>query len=51
MIVRTAKAASAVSAAVTVCMRDGTRVEVAQLDGASAAWVATLARSLEEVPS
>jgi hypothetical protein len=40
-----------VSVPVTVCIRDGLRVEVAALDAASAAWVATLVRSLEEVPS
>jgi hypothetical protein len=40
------------SAPVTVCARDGLRIEVALLDAASAAWVATLVRSLgEEVPS
>jgi hypothetical protein len=32
-------------------MRDGTRVKVTQLDAASAAWVAMLVRSFEEVPS
>lgn len=51
VIVRSTKTASTASAAVTVCMRDGTRVEVTQLDAASAAWVATLVRSFEEVPS
>jgi hypothetical protein len=35
------------SAPVTVCTREGLRVEVAALDAASAAWVATLVRSLE----
>jgi transposase-like protein len=35
-------------AAVTVCTREGIRVEVTELDATSAAWVATLVRSLEE---
>jgi len=35
-------------APITVCARDGLRVEVAALDAASAAWVATLMRSLGE---
>jgi hypothetical protein len=39
---------SSTAAAVTVCTRDGLRVEVAELDGTSAAWVATLVRSLGE---
>jgi transposase-like protein len=40
------------SVPVTVCAREGLRIEVALLDAASAAWVATLVRSLgEEVPS
>ncbi len=34
--------------AVTVCTREGIRVEVTELDATSAAWVATLVRSLEE---
>lgn len=34
------------SSPVTVCTREGLRVEVAALDAASAAWVATLVRSL-----
>ena len=39
------------SVPVTVCTRDGLRVEVAALDAASVAWVASLVRSLGEVPS
>jgi transposase-like protein len=42
------------SAKVTVCTREGLRVEVTALEAASAAWVATLVRSLgmpEEVSS
>jgi transposase-like protein len=47
-----AAAPSGASVPVTVCARDGLRVEVALLDAASAAWVATLVRSLGEgVPS
>lgn len=42
---------SAAATGVTVPMRDGVEVEVARLDAASAAWVATLVRSLEEVVS
>jgi transposase-like protein len=49
--VRAAPAPPNAGAAVTVCTRDGLRVEVTELDGASAAWVATLVRSLAEVPS
>lgn len=37
--------------AVTVCTQDGLRVEVKELDAASAAWVATLVRSLAEMTS
>ena len=35
-------------AVVTVCTRDGLRIEVAELDATSAAWVASLVRSLME---
>jgi hypothetical protein len=35
-------------AAVTVCMREGLRIEVTELDATSAAWVAALVRSLSE---
>ncbi len=35
-------------AAVTVCTREGIRVEVTALDATTAAWVATLVRSLGE---
>jgi transposase-like protein len=38
-------------AAVTLCTREGLRVEVAALDAGSAAWVATLMRALGEVRS
>jgi hypothetical protein len=37
--------------AVTVCTREGLRVEVKELDATSAAWVATLVRSLAEMAS
>jgi hypothetical protein len=49
----TVRAASVPSAgaAVTVCTRDGIRVEVAELDATSAAWVAALVRSLAEASS
>jgi hypothetical protein len=40
--------APSASAAVTVCTRDGLRIEVAELDAMSAAWVASLVRSLAE---
>ena len=48
VVVRATPAAppSDASAPVTVCTREGLRVEVAGLDAASAAWVATLVRSL-----
>lgn len=55
VIVKSAPATSddemGTTAAVTVRTRDGMRVDVARLDAASAAWVAALVRSLEEVPS
>jgi hypothetical protein len=54
VVLRSAPAAPppGASVPVTVCARGGLRVEVAALDAASAAWVATLVRSLEEeVPS
>jgi hypothetical protein len=52
VVVRAAPASSgATSAPITVCMQGGLRVEVAGLDGMSAAWVATLVRSLAEVRS
>jgi transposase-like protein len=39
------------SAAVTICTPEGLRVEVTALDATSAAWVATLVRSLAEQAS
>jgi transposase-like protein len=47
----TVRAASAptLRAGVTVCTREGLRVEVAELDATSALWVATLVRSIEEM--
>lgn len=41
----------AAGAAVTVCTREGLRVEVKELDATSAAWVAALVRSLAEMAS
>lgn len=48
VVVRATPAAtpSEASSPVTVCTREGLRVEVAALDAASAAWVAALVRSL-----
>lgn len=37
------------SAAITVTASDGLRIEVAELDATSAAWVATLVKTLREV--
>lgn len=55
VIVRTApsmpRGESSAATGITVRMRKGVEVEVARLDAASAAWVATLVRSLEEVVS
>jgi hypothetical protein len=51
VVVRSATPARGASAAITVCLRDGHRVEVSAVDAESAAWVATFVRSLEEVPS
>jgi hypothetical protein len=42
---------SSTGAAVTVCTPDGLRIEVAELDATSAAWVASLVRSLVESSS
>jgi transposase-like protein len=39
------------SVPVAVCTRGGLRIEVAALGAVSAAWVASLVRSVEEVPS
>ena len=50
MTVRSAPVAL-VNAAVTVIASDGLRIEVAELDATSAAWVATLVKTLREVVS
>ena len=47
MTVRSAPVAMA-SAAVTVIAGEGLRIEVAELDATSAAWVATLVKTLRE---
>lgn len=43
------EAATTTSTAVTVVASDGLRIEVAELDGTSAAWVAMLVKTLREV--
>jgi hypothetical protein len=45
------RAREAARAAITVCTREGHRVEVGTPDAQSARWVATFVRSLEEVAS